>query len=143
MPHCFNVCTGYLHRMQTSEKFWGRGDLSRSEGWGLAVNRGYGNTRAELIHSAGGAHCTAGELHDGGWRIVQLGKALRNPHTTNDIEKRVHKMLSSDARKLWRVDGAGAVSVSKDPSRNVYAIVVVFGPCGDGTPFVAGPPTKV
>ena len=61
----------------------------------------------------------------------------------NALEKRVHQLLNRDARKLWRVPGAGGVHLDRRarPEDNVFTIAVVFGPCGAGTPFAAGPPT--
>jgi hypothetical protein len=131
----FNVCTGKMSTMKTKL-------LSQSECWGLARNRGAGKGRAELISKTDGSHCTAGQLVRGGWSRVFL-RDLRNPENMNALEKLVHHLLNRDARKLWRVSGAGAVhlDLAARPDDNVFTIAVVFGPCGAGTPFAAGPPT--
>ena len=131
----FNVCTGEMGTMKTRL-------LSQSECWGLTRNRGAAEGRAELIHAADGSHCTPMQLADGGWSFVFL-RNLRNPENMNALEKRVHQLLNRDARKLWRVPGAGGVHLDRRarPEDNVFTIAVVFGPCGAGTPFAAGPPT--
>ena len=131
----FNVCTGKMSTMRTRL-------LCSSECWGLASNRGAGKGRAELISKTDGSHCTAGQLINGGWSRVFL-RDLRNPENMNALEKRVHELLNRDARKLWRVSGAGAVhlDLAARPKDNVFTIAVVFGPCGAGTKFAAGPPT--
>jgi hypothetical protein len=132
----FNVCTGKMSTMKTKL-------LCSSECFGLARNRGAGEGRAELISKMDGSHCTPGQLIDGGWSRVFLGD-LRNPENMNALEKRVHELLNRDARKLWRRDGAGGVHLDHEvrPEDNVFTIAVVFGPCGAGTPFAAGPPTE-
>jgi len=131
----FNVCTGKMSTMRTRL-------LRSSECWGLTLNRGRGKGRAELISKTDGSHCTAGQLVRGGWSRVFL-RDLRNPENMNALEKRVHELLNRDARKLWRRDGAGGVHLDPEarPADNVFTIAVVFGPCGAGTPFAAGPPT--
>ena len=144
----FYVFTSLLDRMVTtkSAKAWAsKASIvgPQSEGVQL-VNRG----KNSLVCYAGGSHCTSKQLIDGGWRVVQLGDELRNPVNMNALEKRVHQRLDKDARKLWRVCGAGGVRLREAadatgrPACNVFAIGVVLGPCGLGTAYAAGPPTR-
>ena len=145
----FYVFTSLLDRMVTtkSAKAWAsKASIvgPQSEGVQL-VNRG----KNSLVCYADGTHCTSKQLIDGGWRVVQLGDELRNPVNMNALEKRVHQRLDKDARKLWRVCGAGSVrlreaaeATGRPAACNVFAIGVVLGPCGDGTAYAAGPPTR-